>query len=366
LMGFLLANQKGTSIHHIIEFKENLRTLLIAGLFVVLAACVRLDELLELDWRAYAFVILLIGVVRPISVQASFLWSDASREERSFLAFLAPRGVVAAAISALFAAQLANPEAMGPNVIPEAKALVPLSFLVIVGTVTFYGLSASPIARKLGLAKANPQGCLIIGGSSFALSIATTLRDLGLDIVLMDTNRESVAKARLAGVVALSGSAIAANSIQRLPIGGVGRILALTPNDEVNALVGMQFRDLFGRAGVYQLRPSAAGAKQESSHRLRSRYLFQEGSSFEELEARIAGGARVTATPLTAAFTFEDYLAHNGEGVLPLFRYSADGQLVIFSQESVPGGQAGDRIIALTPPRNETQAPTELEASATA
>jgi hypothetical protein len=207
----------------------------------------------------------------------------------------------------------------------------------------------------LGIAKANPQGCLIIGGSPFALALAKALHELDLDVVLMDTNRESVGKARLAGIVALSGSAVAANSIQRLPIGGVGRILALTPNDEVNALAGMQFQDLFGRAGVYQLRPSGAAAKQESSHRLRGRYLFQEGTSFDQLEDWIGQGARITATPLTQAFSFEHYLDHNQQGALPLFRFSSDGQLSIFSQETPPGGSAGDRIISLVMPKPERE-----------
>lgn len=354
LMGFLLANQKRTSIHHIIEFKENLRTLLIAGLFVVLAASVEVDALLALGWREYAFVIILIAIVRPASVQLSMVGSDASKPERTFLSFLAPRGVVAAAISALFAAQLADPEAMGDAVIPEAAALVPLSFLVIVSTVGFYGLAASPIARRLGISKANPQGCLIIGGSPFVIAIGNALRELGLDVILMDTNREAMAKARMEGLIGIWGNAIASDSVDRLPLGGVGRIMSMTPNDEVNSLAGMHFRELFGRAGVYQLRPAGSGAKHEASGNLHGRYLFEETAQFAELAVRFHNGARVTATPLTQAFTFEHYLDHNSAGVLPLFRLSADGQLTIFSDETVPNGQAGDRIIAMVSPKPET------------
>ncbi len=122
LMGFLLANQKDTSIHHIIEFKENLRTLLIASLFIVLSAGLELDSLLGLGWREFAFVALLILLVRPVSVALSMLGSDCKPEERTFLAWLAPRGVVAAATSALFAAQLADPVVMGEHAMPEAAA----------------------------------------------------------------------------------------------------------------------------------------------------------------------------------------------------------------------------------------------------
>lgn len=354
LMGFLLANQKGASLHHIIEFKENLRTLLIAGLFVVLAASVELRDLLDLGWREYSFVALLILFIRPLAVQACMIGSDASKPERAFLSFLAPRGVVAAAISALFAAQLSDPVAMGDAVIPEAESLVPLSFLVIMVTVAFYGLAASPISRRLGLSKANPQGCLIIGGSPFALELAKSLVDLGFDIVLMDTNRESVAKARLAGIVAISGSAIAADSEERLPLGGIGRILALTPNDQVNALACLHFRELFGRAEMYQLPPWGISAKHESSGNLRGRYLFGADARFAELNDLIESGARISSTPLTEEFTFEHYIDHNRQGLLPLFRLNAEGQLSIFSPESPPTAQAGDRIIALVSPQDSS------------
>lgn len=347
LMGFLLANQNEVSIHHIIEFKENLRTLLIASLFIVLAAGLQLDSLLGLGWREFAFVALLILFVRPASVVLAMLGSDCKPVERTFLAWLAPRGVVAAAISALFATQLANPELMGAHVMPEAAELVPLSFLVIVVTVAVYGLSAAPLARRLGLASANPQGCLIIGGGAFAQALAKALTDAKLAVVLMDTNRRSVAKARLAGVHAVLGSAIGADAEERLPLGGIGRILAMTPNDEVNALAAVHFRELFGRAEIYQLVPSGVSAKEETSSNLRGRYLFREEARFDDLERRTTKGARVASTPLTEEFKLEDYLALHGDRVLPLFRLTEAGRLTVFVAGEKPNANPGDRIIGL-------------------
>ena len=347
LMGFLLVNQRGTSIHHIIEFKENLRTLLISSLFIVLAASLKMDSMLELGWREFAFVGILIVAIRPIAVRAALLGSDANAAERTFLSWLAPRGVVAAAITALFAGRLADPEIMGAAVMPEAARLVPLAFLVIIATVAVYGLGAAPLARRLQLATANPQGVWIVGASPFAQAVAKALTDLDLAVVLMDTNRQSVAKARLDGIQAFYGSALAADAEEHIPLGGLGRALALTSNDEVNSLAAVHLLELFGRAEIYQLVPSGVNAKNETAENLRGRYLFHPSANFETLEERLRLGGRIAVTPISDAFSYEDFMAHHQQRAMPLFRLTAEGSLVVFVQGGEPTAQAGDRLISL-------------------
>ena len=118
---------------------------------------------------ALLFLAALIFVVRPVAVFASTWRSDLTFKERLFLAWLAPRGIVAAAVAALFALRL---RAEG---IEEARGLAPLVFLVIIGTVAVYGITAAPLARRLGLAEPDPQGALIIGASRFARAVAQAL-----------------------------------------------------------------------------------------------------------------------------------------------------------------------------------------------
>ncbi len=363
LMGFLMANQRGTSIHHIIEFKENLRTLLISSLFIVLAASLELESLQQLGWREFTFVGLLILAIRPIAVRLALAGSDANRAERRFLAWLAPRGVVAAAITALFAGRLADPELMGDAVMPEAARLVPLSFLVIIATVAVYGLSAAPIARRLKLATANPQGVWIIGGSPFAQAVAKALTDLKLPVIMMDTNRQSVAKARLEGIRAFYGSALAADAEEHVPLGGIGRVLALTSNDEVNSLALVHLMELFGRAEIYQLVPSGFSAKKETADNLRGRYLFHPKASFAELESRLRAGGRIAVTPLSEEFTFDDFMAHHEQSALPLFRLTAEGNLGIFVNDATVAPNPGDRLISLVEPEEpETKKATKKPA----
>ena len=346
MMGVVLANQKATPVKHIIEFKENLRVLLIASLFIVLAARLSVADLERTDVGDLAFVAVLILVVRPLAVFISCWRSELSSREKLFLAWMAPRGIVAAAVSALFAQGLESSD------LPDASLLAPLAFLVIIGTVAVYGLTAAPLARRLGLADSNPQGVLIAGCSRFALELAKALQQLDLAVSLVDTNRERVAAARLAGVPSTYGSALAEDAAERIPLGGIGRFFALTPNDGVNSLAALHHIDLFGRAQVYQLEPSSSQASGPPGD-LRGRYLFASHADFGQLESRVAKGASVKATPITEEFDFDAFQAHHDARALPLLRLGEDGKLTVFTSDGAPSAAAGDTLISLVDAEEE-------------
>jgi NhaP-type Na+/H+ or K+/H+ antiporter len=146
ILGIGLANQKMVDVRHIIHFHENLRVILLSSLFTVLAARLSLNDLgYMLSWNSLAFLGLLIFVVRPLAVALGTLGAGLNRQERIFLGFIAPRGIVAASVSSIFALQL---QAAG---VIQAEHLESATFLVIIGTVTVYGLSAAPLARRLGV-----------------------------------------------------------------------------------------------------------------------------------------------------------------------------------------------------------------------
>lgn len=150
LMGIILANQKTVGVRHIIEFKENLRVLLISFLFILLAASLDMDSFSLIGWNSLWFLAALMLLARPLAVFLSTLKSDLSWRERLFLAWLAPRGIVAAAVASVFAFRLLEAGH------PQAELLVPVTFIVIAGTVAIYGLSVSPLARRLKVAQPNP------------------------------------------------------------------------------------------------------------------------------------------------------------------------------------------------------------------
>ncbi|MCA9960567.1 MAG: sodium:proton antiporter, partial [Anaerolineales bacterium] len=142
VMGLALANQNWVSIKHIVEFKENLTILLIGVLFIVLASRLQLADISSLGWSSVLFVLVLIVVIRPLAVLVSTFRSRLDGRSRLFLTWMAPRGIVAASVASVFSFELAEAGHIG------AESIVPLTFLVIVGTVLFYGLTAAPAARR--------------------------------------------------------------------------------------------------------------------------------------------------------------------------------------------------------------------------
>src|SRR5690606_20915260 len=152
-------------------------------------------------------------------------------------------GIVAAAVSSIFALRLMAVD------YPQADMLVPLTFAVIVVTCTVYGLTSLPLAIRLKLSSANPQGVLIIGAHDWARRIAEVLHNAQQKVIVMDTNFANVQAARLAGLDTYYGSATAETD-EEFKLDGIGRLLALTSNDEVNTLAALQFGAEFGRAEV--------------------------------------------------------------------------------------------------------------------
>ena len=335
LMGVVLANS-GVSLKHILEFKESLSLLLISGLFILLAARVELSSFSDLGWRGIVFVGIIILIIRPIAIHASTIGSTLNWKERMFLSWLAPRGIVAAAVSSVFAFHMGE----------EGQNLVPATFLVIVGTVVVYGLTAFPFARRLGLASSNPQGVLVVGANPLARAIGNALQESGITVLLADTNRWNISTARMEGLRTSNVNVLDEESTNSIDLGGIGRLLALTPNDEVNAMCAMHFSELFGRANVFQLSPWRRAEKQEhiAAH-LRARILFGEEDSYWRLLERIESGAIIKTTKLTDEFDFEQFQQMYGTDIVPMFVVQNDRLSIVDMSGSEP--KPGQKLIAL-------------------
>jgi NhaP-type Na+/H+ or K+/H+ antiporter len=344
LMGIALANQKFVSIKHITEFKENLRVILISSLFIILAARLSLDQLSTFKISNWIFVIALIIVVRPLAVLLSTIGTNIKANERAFIAWIAPRGIVAAAVSAVFAIRLTEAG------YPDSESLIPLTFQVIIGTVAIYGLTASPVARLLKVAKPSPQGVLIVGAQPWARSIAAILKAEGFAVVLVDSNWSHVAAARKDGCNAYYANILGEDLLYEIQLDGIGRLIALTPNDEVNSLAALHFVDIFGSSEVYQLPPSSktsAERKSKSPRHLRGRYLFDDEATYDYLERRFTEGAIVKRNLLTEEFDFEAYKAMYGESALPLFIITKSKMLKICTADSEPSPEKGEKLISI-------------------
>jgi hypothetical protein len=335
ILGIVLANQNQVSIKHIVEFKENLRVILISTLFIVLASRLKIDDFANLDLNSFIFLAILIFIARPLSVFISTIGQNLNLREKLFLSWLAPRGIVAAAVASIFALELS---AFG---YVASERLIPLTFFVIIATVALYGLSSGLFARVLNLSEYNPQGLLIVGAHAWARQLGSIIRQQGFRVLLVDSNYENVYAARAIGIEAVGANILTEDVIDQLDLRGIGRLFAITTNDEVNALATLHFKDIFGRAEVYQLpyKKKKLSEKQHISLDLRGRRLFDQEITFENLNEYAAIKVMEIA---------DDDFQPDTENILPLILIDTQNNLTIYTDQQKPRLAAGMRLIYQT------------------
>ena len=300
VLGIYLARRDSSTIRQVLEFNESLRTLLISALFILLAARIEAQALRDVLLPSLLFLAVLVFIARPLTVIVSTVRTSLTWRERVFLTTMAPRGIVAAAVSAIFALRL---EELG---IPDSEKIVPIVFLVIIGTIVVYGFLAGPIARVLGLAEARAAGVLVVGAHAIARGFASVLRDQGITTMLVDTDPYNVTRSVALGLPARRMSVLAENAAHDLDLRGIGRILALTSNDEVNALATSRFSRQFGRRETFQLAPSEERRNGTLPEELLGRVIGIDGLDYSKLDEYARQGWRVRASvagPAVAAVT---------------------------------------------------------------
>ncbi len=280
VLGFTLANQTRARTEHIVEFSEVVRVLLIGVLFIILSARLTTDQLRVDLPGAIALILAFVLVARPLAVAVSTWRTKLTWQERTLLGGVAPRGIVAASVASVFALELQHEGVAG------AEELTPLVFAVIVGTVVIYGLGMGPLARRLGLAERHQEGVLILGAGRVERAIGDALADSGVAVVMATTNRQDHYEARMAGRRAYYGNVLARDVDLDLDLSGIGRLLALTPNDDVNTFAATQFASTFGGAETYQLPPrrQATGIDSDPHTEFGGRQLFAPDWTYQALE----------------------------------------------------------------------------------
>jgi NhaP-type Na+/H+ or K+/H+ antiporter len=353
ITGVALANQRWVDLRHIVEFKETLRVLVISSLFILLAARLRVSDFDQIDWRVLAFFAVLVFIARPAAVWVSAVGSDLNPQEREFISWIAPRGIVAAAVSSIFAERLA---AAG---VPGAEKLVPTVFFVIIGTVALYGLTAFKVAKRLGLAEPEPQGVLFVGAHAWARELAKCLQQEGIEVALADSNHYNVRQARMAGLSTHFGTILSEHVLQGVNLYGLGRLVALTSNGEANSLATLHFAGIFGRKEVYQLTPAGGREAVRSTVSplyLTGRFLFDETATESFITKRFNEGAKLKRSPITERFTWKDWQDKYGESALPMFVITKEKKVTVATADRKVKAREGETVIALVtvPPDDAT------------
>ena len=329
LMGMWLANMKGVDVRQILHFKENLSVLLISGLFILLAARLDLNALLALGPAVLLLLAIIQFVARPLNVALSTFGSSLSWRERALLAWISPRGIVAAAVSAIFAIRL---DELGYD---GAQLLVPLAFAVIIGTVVLQSATARPLAKLLKVAEPAPSGFLIVGANPVARALGKALQELGNRVLLCDSSWENISAARMEKLPTYFGNPTSQDAEAHLDLVGLGHLLTLSPSSELNALACMHFRHDFAANRRFTL-PSGAESRRTDKHRsrdeVRGQPLGSSALSFPQFASSLSKGAEVRTTTLTNTFDWPAYQSLHGDRAVVLIARDPNGWIHIANQ----------------------------------
>lgn len=222
-------------------------------------------------------------------------------------------------------------------------------FFVIIGTIVIYGLTASPLAQWLGLAEPHPQGLLIVGAHSWAREMASLLDSNGFRVILVDSNWAKISAARSAGLKTYYGNILSHHAQDEVDLDGIGRLLALTPNDEVNSLAVLHFVDAFGRSEVSQLpaKEDVSGPRNSVTPRLRGHLLFDQEATFEQIREIFDNGGEFELIRLDEEPTEDRPEEIFGKNSVPLFVIDKDGKMEPVTVELQKDFRAGQRIVSL-------------------
>lgn len=235
--GLVVGNMRTRVQAELKEFKEQLTVLLVGLLFVLLAADVRVAEVVSLGWPAALTVVALMLLVRPADVAASTIGSDLTVNDRLFLSWIAPRGIVAAAIASLFARRLVE------EGIPGGDELLALVFLVIATTVVLQGGTAGLVASALSVRKPL-RGWAILGANALGRALAWSLERGDETVVMVDRNAAEAQAAQKDGHHVVYGDASQERTLLQAAVESRRGILGVTPSDGMNLLLARRAVDM--------------------------------------------------------------------------------------------------------------------------
>jgi NhaP-type Na+/H+ or K+/H+ antiporter len=358
VMGILLANMRGVPLTDILHFKETLTILFISGLFILLAARIEPVMFGAMGFGAFLVLLAVQFVAQPVKVWLSTIGSGLSWREKLMMAWIGPRGIVAAAISGLFALKL---DQQG---VPGAEVLVPLTFIVIVGTVVSASLTARPLAMYLGVAQPEDKGVLMVGINAFSRLLAQALKKQGYRVILADSNYADIRAARMDGLETFYGNPVSEAADRRLDLVGIGRLFAVSGLPEINNLAAIRYRHEFGAGNVFVLKTpqeTSGSAQQRLSDVFTGRSLFGDDVSLGDLLLLIEQKADISTTRLTEAFDWEKYQAAYAERGLLLLMISPKGILHVCSEGHMPVPHEGWLLMGLYRPSSEDTAAREVD-----
>ena len=341
VMGMVLGNLRVKELKEILYFKESISILLISILFILLAANINMEDLMLLyRWETVYIFLIVVFVLRPLSVFVSTHGSNLTINEKSFISWVGPRGIVAAGIASLFGLKLAA------NGEPGAEYITPLVFLIVLGTVLLNATTARFMAKLLGVFLAKSDGIIIVGASKFSRLIAGYLQKHERRVVLIDSNVEHINNAKRLGLEAIEGNVYSDELLADIELNDVGFLLSLTGSSTVNNYVIEKFKPMFGEEGAYRL---VSSDEMKSGKPLNGSEMFTDKDDYINLSEIVRDYPMVNEVEVKDPSEFSEIVGKLTENdfTVPLFLRAKEGEIHILAavDEKQLEIKPGDRIM---------------------
>ncbi|WP_299115689.1 sodium:proton antiporter [uncultured Winogradskyella sp.] len=328
VMGMVLGNSKLENLKELLYFKESLSVLLISILFILLAANINIEDLYLLySWKTAVLFLVVVLIIRPLAVFASTHKSSLNLNERLFVSWVGPRGIVAAGIASLFGSKLIKQGVEG------AEYITPLVFMIVLGTVLLNATTARLFAKVVGVFLTKSDGILIVGASKVSRLLAHYLDTNNRNVVLIDSNQTNIEKAKEMGLDAISTDIYSNTLSDNIELNDVGYLMALTGSPDINKYAITKFSKQFGENGAFRL-VSKDEMRDENNNPKEG--LFSHTDDYESLMNVSKNYPSVQEIVVDNMKHYNSIieLTKTDKDVIPIFLKDNNGELIIISSHN--------------------------------
>ncbi len=347
VMGLTLgwARKRVSSIGNVHHFVEGISVMLTSTVFILLTASLARETIAQIfSWKILAFVLVMLFLVRPISIWLPTIGTELTRQEKTLIGWIAPRGIVALTVAGYFSSILIE------DGYQDAETLTALTFALVFITVAVHGFTLGPLAKRLKLSNQDSEGVVIVGASSFSTALAVTIKKLEIPVLIVDSSRGRLRSAMKQGINTHRGEILAEHARFEADLTPYNNILAMTIDSSYNMLVTQSFAPDFGFTNTFSIgAPAEANVNHEKlSAASQSHLLFDKDAIFTELNRKIntTYAIRIRAVEKDNQYT-RDLLGE--EDTTPLFIKRKNKEIEFVTQRTKLLLNKGDELCVLTP-----------------
>ncbi|MGB5429811.1 cation:proton antiporter [Eudoraea sp.] len=336
VMGMVMGNMDLPNLKELLYFKESLSVLLISILFILLAANINISDMeLIYNWNTVMIFLVIVFVIRPIGVFLSTKGSGLKLNEKLFISWVGPRGIVAAGIASLFGSKLLLKGE------PGAEYITPLVFMIVLGTVLLNATTARLFAKWVGVFLKHSEGILILGASKTSRLLASYLKKNNRHVVLIDTNYANIDQAKKLGLEAMVADVYSDTLTDDIELNDMGYLMALTGSPEINEYAIDRFKDQLGENGSFRL---VSADEMNDPDKNPKEGLFSQNDDFIKMMEVTRRYPALHEIELKNANHYKKLIniTKEDDEIIPVFLKASDGKISIISSSGANSESISD------------------------